>query len=288
MTFTAPLALLLLIALPITWWIGRPRAVYRRGRDLASLALRTLLLLCLILALAGAQIVRPADKLAVVFLVDASDSMGGEALTEQFSTIEAALAGMRPDDEAGVIVFGGDALVERPMSRVRELAPFRSAPNRANTDLEEAISLGLALFPSDAARRMVILSDGRATVGDAEVAAQRAAAVGVEISTVSFSRPPQPEVQVTDVRVPAAVGAGQQFDIAIGVDSEEATPALLTVFASGAILYSEPVTLRAGQNNYTLTLTAGDSGFRDFRVQVDPAGSDGYFQNNQLSAFSRV
>ncbi|NUQ07242.1 MAG: VWA domain-containing protein, partial [Anaerolineae bacterium] len=288
MTFTTPLALLLLIALPITWWIGRPRAVYRRGRDLASLALRTLLLLCLILALAGAQIVRPADKLAVVFLVDASDSMGGEALTEQFSYIEAALAGMRPDDEAGVIVFGGDALVERPMSRVRELAPFRSAPNRANTDLEEAISLGLALFPSDAARRMVILSDGRATVGDAEVAAQRAAAVGVEISTVSFSRPPQPEVQVTDVRVPAAVGAGQQFDIAIGIDSEESTPALLTVFASGAILYSEPVTLRAGANNYTLTLTAGESGFRDFRVQVDPAGSDGYFQNNQLSAFSRV
>ncbi|MBK8023580.1 MAG: VWA domain-containing protein [Chloroflexi bacterium] len=103
-----------------------------------------------------------------------------------------------------------------------------------------------------------------------------------------FSRQSQPEVQVSDVRVPAAVGADQQFDVAITVDSEEATPALLTVFATGSIIYSEPIALRAGQNNYVLTLTAGDSGFRDFRVQVDPVGSDGYYQNNQLSAFSRV
>ena len=67
-----------------------------------------------------------------------------------------------------------------------------------------------------------------------------------------------------------------------------ATPATITVFASGAIIHREQVNLQQGANHRALTLQAGSTGFRDFRVQVDPLSNDSFYQNNQLSTFSQV
>ena len=290
MTFTAPIALLLLLVLIPVVWIGLPRLAYRRGRDLTSLMLRIIILTLVVLALAGVQTVRAVDQLAVVFVVDASDSVGSSARDAQIAYIENALAAMRPEDQAAVVVFGGDAVVERGMSSARQLDVIRSSPNTGNSDLEEAINLGLALFPAGSARRMVILSDGLATVGDAERAAQRAAATGVEISYVDYQREAAPEVILSDVRVPASVGEGQNFDLEVTIEAEAATPATITVEAGGITLSREDVNLQAGINNFTLGLTAGSTGLRDFRVVVTPLdGSlDDFYQNNLLSAFSRV
>src|SRR5690606_34990560 len=257
--------------------------------DLTSLALRVLMLLLVVLALAGLQIVRASDRLAVIFLLDASDSVGQAAQEAQLQFVEAALAEMGPDDLAGVVVFGANAVVERQPGSVRELGALRSTPVTSNTDLAEAIRLGLALFPPDTARRLVLLSDGRATVGDTEAAARLAAAAGVEISFVPVTREATaPEILVSDVRVPPVVNAGQEFDLSLTIDAETATAATVTVLASGEIIHRQPVELRAGSNRYTLTLQAGGSGFRDFRVQVEPDEGDGFFQNNQLSSFSQV
>jgi uncharacterized membrane protein len=288
MTFTTPLALLLFLLLIPVITLGLPRVKFRRGRDLASLLLRLVILSLLIFALAGVNLVRGADKLAVVYLVDVSDSVGQQAQEAELAYIRDSLEAMRPDDQAAVIAFGGNALVERPMSSVRELAPLRSTPILGNTDLEEAIGLGLALFPADAAKRMVILGDGQPTVGDALVAARRAAATGVQIDYVPFTRAAAPEVQLTDVNVPTSVGAGQSFDLSLTIEAQQATPATLTVFASGTIIHREQIDLQAGSNRRALALQAGDTGFRDFRVQVDPLGSDSFYQNNGLSTFSQV
>ncbi|HLU11084.1 MAG TPA: VWA domain-containing protein [Oceanobacillus sp.] len=288
MTFTAPAALVLLLTIPFVIYLGWPRVAFRRGRDIASLILRSLIILLLVLALAGTQVVRAAGKLAVVFLIDASDSVGQQAQEAQLNFLREALEGMSPDDEAAIVVFGANALVERPMSTTREISPLRSTPITSNTDLEEAIGLGMALFPADAAKRMVILSDGQATVGDAEAAARRAAATGIEISYVPFRRAPTPEVLMSDVRVPDSVSAGQQFDLSMTIEAEEATDATIQVFADGAVIHTQDVPLLQGTNNYTLPLTAGDTGFTDFQVLVTPADGDGFYQNNQLSAFSRV
>jgi Mg-chelatase subunit ChlD len=288
MIVTTPPALVLLLTLIPVIYLGLPRAAYRRGRDLASLLLRCLIILLLTLALAGTQIGRAADKLAVVFLIDASDSVGQAAREAQLAFIREALAAMPPDDQAALIAFGGDALVERPMSAVRELTALRSTPYSGATDIEEAIGLALALFPSDAGKRIVLMSDGVQTVGDALAAARRAAATGVRIDVVPFARDPLPEVQLTEVRAPSVVNAGQDFDLSLSVSTDQPTEAAITVFASGEIVHREEVTLRAGINHYALGLTAGDAGFRDFQVRITPSGADGFEQNNRLAAFTRV
>ena len=121
MTFTTPLALVLLICVPLLLYWGWPRQAYRRARDIGSLILRTMITLLLVLALAGAQIVQAADKLTVIFLLDVSDSMGKQAQADGLAYIRQAVSGMRPDDQAGIVVFGDRALVERPISTSHEI-----------------------------------------------------------------------------------------------------------------------------------------------------------------------
>lgn len=288
MSFSTPLALVLLLLIPLVWYMGWPRLRYRHARDTASLALRTLIMLLLILAVAGTQIVRSADRLAVIFLMDVSDSIGQPAKDAELEYIRSALRAMSPDDEAGVVLFGANALVERPLNNVHELPVPLSAPPTGNTDLEEAIRLALGMFPSDAARRIIILSDGRPTEGDTQSAAELASATGVEISYALFTPQAGPEVQVTNVTAPSAINAGQNFDLSFTVEAQQAGPATVTVLESGAIIHREEIELRQGTNNYTLPLQGAGSGFKDFQVQVDPQGTDGFYQNNQLSTFSRV
>ena len=112
-----------------------------------SLSLRLVIILCLIFSLAGLEIVQRGDNLAAVFLVDVSDSMPNEAIAAEVGYVQTALQAMSPDDQSAIVLFGADSLVERPMSPVKELSEFTSAPITNQTDLAEAIQLGLALFP---------------------------------------------------------------------------------------------------------------------------------------------
>ncbi len=288
MTFSTPLAFLLLLFIPYFVWLGRPVRESARWRDWASLALRLFILSLLIFSLAGAQTVRAADELAVVFLVDASDSIGPEQEGQAEAFVRQAIEEMGPNDKAAVIYFGANALVERPMSGLAELAPVASVPVTLQSDLAEAMRLGLALFPPGAARRMVLISDGQQTVGDALEAARLVAASGVAIDIVPLSRPGgEDEVLLTSVEAPTRVSLGEAFNIDIAAESTVSTAADLRVLAGGAIVYDEVVQLQPGMNQFTLKLQATEQEFARYVVQLTPQ-RDTYFQNNQLAAFTEI
>src|SRR5690606_9550507 len=177
MSFASPNTLwLLLIVLPIVWYIGYPRIAFRRRRDTTSLLLRTVLVTLIVLALAGIQIVRQVDRLAVVFLVDASDSIGTELQDAQVEYIQNAVMDKPVDDEWAVVVFGANATIDTPFISVSEVPEIQSTVLGSNTDIAEAIQTAISLFPADARRRIVILSDGIQTIGNAEAKARLAEA----------------------------------------------------------------------------------------------------------------
>lgn len=287
MSFASPVALLLLLTLPLVWYVGFPRYRYRRRRDVASLLIRTLLLLCLIAALAGLQVVRAIDRLAVVFLVDASDSIGVTARQAQRDYIQAAVAAKAPDDEWAVVVFGENVSIDKPFSAVTEFSPVLSTVLPGNTNIAEAIQTGISLFPANAVRRLVLLSDGDETLGSALAKAQLAAASGVEISVVPLSREAVADVRITALDAPPRVTEGQEFDISVSISAEVTTDATLLIFSSGNIIEEATVNLRPGTTSYTLTQTATESGFLNFSAQLILPG-DGINQNNTLAAFSQV
>ncbi len=287
MRFTAPLALLLLLLLPAAAALGWPARGYGRRREIISLALRLVLLLCLILSLAGLELRQNSDNLAVVFLIDISDSMPETAQVLAADYVRQAMQAMGPEDQAAVIAFGGDALVERAMSPSQALDAVTSIPTTNQTDLAEAIRLAMALYPPDAARRMVILSDGAATTGNAAEAARLAAAAGVEIVVVPFVISPGPEVLVSDVSAPALLSQGESFDLSLTIEANQAALATLRVFSGGQLAYEGQYALDRGSQTLSLPLVAGEPGFASYQVQV-VTENDTYYQNNEMAAFSHV
>ena len=287
MRFSTPAALLLLLFIPYLIWLGRPR---RGGawREWLALALRLFILVLLCFSLAGTRLVRAADELAVVFLIDASDSMGPEQLEQAEEFVRGAVESMGPDEQAAVVIFGANALVERPMSGLTDLAPVTTLPSGLHTDIAEAVRLGLALFPAGSARRAVLLSDGAATLGDPLGAAEIAAASGVPIDVVSLTRPAfDAEVILRDVRAPTRVREGEAFNIDVAVESTTATDAVLQVLAGGALVYQQAVRIQPGANNYVIRLQATEQQFARYVVQL-VAEDDGFYQNNRLAVFTQI
>lgn len=295
MSFTNPNAFWLLLLLPVFIFLGWPRLVYRGRRDAASLVIRLILVTLLIVGLAGPQIQRVADKLAVVFLIDASDSVSPAMQSAALEYVRTAADVMTEKDQAAVVVFGADALVEIPITEQLELVQLGSAPIRLNTDLAEAMRLGMALFPADTAKRLVILSDGKQTVGDAEEVARLAAATDVQIDYVFLgSESPDgqfagPEVLVSGIDVPSTVNEGEKFTLTVTLESNyRNSQAELRVLSRGRVIEQREVELPVGITNEVFEVAATNAGFADFHVVLEPRSADTFYQNNQLSAFTEV
>ena len=290
MRFTAPLALLLLLFIPGIIFLGWPARGFNRRREIISLVLRCILTLCLVLALAGLELTYTAGKgsaLGVVFLVDNSDSMPNAARQFSEDYVRQALKAMKPDDQAAVILFGGEALVERPMSPSKELSAFTSTPSASQTDLAEAIQLAMALYPPDKARRMVILSDGAATTGDAEAAARLAASTGVEVVTVPIIPSQGAEVMESSINSPGQLRQGDRFNLELTLEATQPTQAGVRVYSAGELIYEGTYDLKRGSQTFSLPLTAGEAGFTTYQVQVI-SQTDTYYQNNELASYALI
>ncbi|MBU0705249.1 MAG: VWA domain-containing protein, partial [Chloroflexi bacterium] len=289
MTFVRPFLLLLLPSIVYFAYLGRPAGRYGRGRAWAALALRCLIVTLVVLSLAGVQSVHGGDELAVVFLVDVSDSVSEVEQERALAFVEESLAEMGPDDRAALVLFGADALVERPMISGSELGGLASIPRTNQTDLEGAIRLGTALFPAGSARRLVILSDGRPTLGQAEEAVRLARAQGVQVEVMPLGLPGLEggEAWLDGLAAPDRLHQGEEFTLSVTARATTGMEAVLTVLAGERVVAQQVVRLNPGSNTFAIPLTADEPGFASFRAYLTPA-TDIYPQNNALSAFTMV
>jgi uncharacterized membrane protein len=302
MAFAQPLFLLLIPLIAYFAYLGWPKSRYGRGRAWIALVLRCLIALLIVLSLAGIQSVHGGDELAVVFVMDVSDSVPEVERERALAFVEEALATMGPDDRAALVLFGADALVERPMmeggpsdSGRGALGEITSIPRTHQTDLEEAIRLGMALFPAGSARRLVILSDGRPTLGEAEQAVRLAHAQGIQVDVLPLAslllageeEGELAEARLDQLTVPDRLHQGEEFTLSVTAYATTGMEAVLTVLAGETIAAQDRVQLNPGPNTFAIPLVAGESGFTPFRAYLTPA-ADIYPQNNALSAFALV
>lgn len=262
----------LLLVLVAEWLFARRRVGVPRRQWRVATAMRVLIGLVLVAALLDLAIIRPGNRVATMFLVDGSDSIGAGGRAEAVDWVRRALAGQPDGAVAGVALFGGDARLELTVQEDADLTQPAAQVDSTRTNLATALRLAGAVLPADARRRIVVVSDGRATDGDATVEAQRLADQGIEVEFHVVGRRAGPDVAVAAVDAPARVREGESFTLGITLSATRAGPAQVTVLRDGVAVHEGVIDLQPGTTSIEVPQVAEGSGLVRYQVRVSGAG----------------
>ncbi len=305
-SFESPWWLLLLVLIPLMWLVSyQPLASLGPGRRLAALLFRSVVLLLLLFALAGIQWVWISDKLTVVYLLDQSDSVSRPKREVMLDYAIKSVQQHRNDqrgDRSGLIVFGREAAIEFPpydddLPVVRGLESYLGRTDATN--LESALKLAQASFPEDSAKRVVIITDGVETLGNAAAVAKSMADAGIGIDVVPISMTAKSEVLVEKVDLPTNIRQGQPFETRVVVSRyqpEGGGPVggrlrlLRSAGGTEQVLVEQDVELDKDVNVFPIIDTIEQPAGYTYRAEFVPAdaSSDALQQNNRADAFTYV
>lgn len=263
------------------WW--------KRGRGLrddgGAVVLRWLLLCALGLALTDVRLTQRTRELVTVFVVDRSASVEA-ARAESMALLAEAWKARGPADRSAVVFFGGEARVVQPLGSTLpswdEVVSLR--PNA--TDIEAAVRLGMSLIPEGAAGRLVLLTDGLETRGDAAAALLQARQRGVETLIAPIGEVRSPEVWVEALRLPARVYPGDVVAATAVLGATHAQPVRFawTVGGQSATAVGDVV---GGQKAFLFSFNAPAPGLTPVRFCIE-AQADGFIENNCAGGWLRV
>ena len=176
------------VAIALTVAIARrSMAGQSQGWHRFGLWLRIFLVTMLTLGLADLRVTWKSDELTVLFAVDVSASVPAAEVRGDGGILDRvadAAKSLPKNERAGLIVFGRDAaVVDAPGSRL-ERRPLEVVIDAESTDIASALRLADATFTHSHAiggRRVVLISDGNDTQGDALLEARNLAVGGAVI-----------------------------------------------------------------------------------------------------------
>ncbi len=282
MHFSHPLILLALAPLAVAAALSARRRLSRLPwlRAVATLLLRLLLCALLLFALADPSVTRAASGVHVVYLIDRSAGVDAAGQAAADAWVRASLQGKKGDDSAAVVSFGVNAAwAEADGANL----PTLPAVDAGQDNIQSAIQLALSGLPANQPSRLVLLSDGRQTEGDAQLAAQEAANAGVPISVVSVGRRDPNDVALTAAGLPAAARVGDHLTLRAQIDAGRALTATVALWRDATLVGTRSLALKVGQNSFLFAVDAGTAGTHRYHLMVQAPGDD-QSKNNSLDA----
>ena len=120
------------------------------------------------------------------------------------------------------------------------------------TDIAAAVRLATAIFPAGTQQRLVLLSDGNDTSGEAEEAIAAASARGIRLDVVTPADESAAEVLVDGVDAPPGARVGETIELVVRVRSTITTSATLRLLADGATVATRELALEPGVDHHPL------------------------------------
>lgn len=271
MEITRPLLLLLLLLLPVLYYGYRRSLVdLSRTQRIISLAIRAIIIVLLILSVADVQYLKTDDELAVIFLADLSDSISEDGLKKVGDYINESLKSRSKSQQTGIIAFTDKAEILRDFRDESEeeldLAEVKKTWLEADedvgdaTNIAQAIEMAWGVFPANANKRIVLITDGVETQGDAIHTGLRGKDFGVQVDTVPIYPSDEPEVMVQRIEAPAQVKQGAPFNLEVLIHSNHEDIAEVRLFKNKFEVAKQEVRLAEGENRVMFTQTSTESG----------------------------
>ena len=267
------LAALPLLLLPFVRGVSGPRSLS------TALALRGAAALLVVLVVAGLhlQLREPADDLCVVVATDRSESVGPDGEAVRGRLVGDLLRHLRGGDRLGAVSFArGVEVVTWPSSPPSPPPAGGSAVDPSATRLEAAIEAAVPLCPEGTARKVVLVTDGNETVGDA----RRAAAFARQSDVRLFAVVPGDEVarglSFEKLVAPPLVREGSVFPVRLVVRNRgaESVPGTIDLLLNGAPVAGQAVRLDPGVNVFEIPYRLHERGSYRLGARIAAGGGD--------------
>ena len=292
--FRAPFFLILLAAIPVLIFVQRRAHLSTaKWRKRVTFCLRGAALLCAILALANLHWTHKEQRLAVFFLIDASESIQPTQYEETSRQINATVAKLKQTDKFGIIGFArGTAVlleIRQKQDQPTQIASIVSPEalreqtiRRDGTDILTALKRAIALLPDNYHRRIVLFSDGIHNAGGTPLrdympllSASNVEMLTAPLGTISDA------VRVVQLQVPSQIRKGQSFEIGAMIETDGSIPTLTaTLYRDEASIGEYEWTLPKGVHPLSLTTEQSlEEGNHRYTLRLDV--TDEIPENNQ-------
>jgi Ca-activated chloride channel homolog len=286
MTWTAPGALWLLLALPLVWLAHVvARTNFNSRQRWTQAALRSLLLAALALALARPVMSGNSTHQSVVYAVDVSHSVSSRAIEEAAGKIEELNRTLRPA-HSRIVAFGTTVATVESTADLRRLAqvdPSRvdEAVDRRGTDLEAALDGARAQLAPGHIPRLVLFSDGQPTAGDTGAAVTRLASERIPVSIEPIAPRSLGDTWIDTLDLPGHISTGAPFVATVGIGSQREGTAVVELRSEGKVLARQQAPIAKGMTRVALTAVVEAAGAHVLQAAVTVA-ADPLAANNTL------
>ncbi|WP_433595930.1 VWA domain-containing protein [Lysinibacillus xylanilyticus] len=283
-----PLALLLLLPLLMYfgWTYWRERQRLKKGH-IVVLGIRIVATCCLVFALAGPYILLPVKEEQVVFLVDRSASMNGTD-DEMANFIVESLQSKKDEQLAGIYSFSSTLQTEAILSdSLKEVPKFTAIKATDQTNIEQSLQLASGIVDPKKATRLVLLTDGNETKGDALEFSSKFKGSNISVDVVPFNKPVAKDVSLKSFVTPQVAYVGEQQQLVTEINATAAERGELLLYENDKLIHREVVELAEGSNIFTYKHSATAEGLVKYEalVQVE---QDAIFENNKLTSVTMV
>ena len=313
----------------LAYFFWRSLSDFPKQQLFLSLLTRTVVVTLIALSLAGLALLSTTNQQFVIFAIDESLSVDtgeadsepvvGENLTspkpsqvDEFLDRALKLEGLN-EHKVMFLPFAaqaGSLAKDRPETprennnAATSQAAESGSLDRNSTDLAAAIRSAAGAMPPDYVPRIILLTDGNQTSGDALQAAlgteslisgdigrqqrstdrsKAAASNLIPIDTVPLKVRDDNEVQVAAVEVPAQVREGEPFYVEVVINSNHEDEGQVEVFRGAHKVLSELRKLKSGENRFRFQQSITGERLAQYTVKVSGLKQDTLLDNNSES-----
>lgn len=281
-SFASPWFLLLLIPGAVLLAVFNGRRRYPPGSRGVILAMRAVMIVLLVLALAGLHLVVTVRGNSVVYLLDHSHSTRGKDYT---AWIARSLETMATEDRAAVVAFARDTRLFKSYT-MAGLPGIGADVDAEFTDIQSALETAYSLLPGSGGR-IVLISDGLENSGDSLSLAAMLSAAGIPVDVVPITVEQGDEVALGNISLPKNTWPGQEVVAEVTVEATVATAAELTVFWGSNLVFRAQVEISPGSQSFPVPLAVQGQGLQRVRANIDPV-LDTESRNNYMDGLTFV
>lgn len=295
--FTTPWLLLLiipLVALMLWPYFRLPKQVRKTRNRVISLVLHSVILVTLVLMVSGMTLhsTETVVKNDVILLVDMSDS--NRSSQEDMNKFIRSVLDEREDNyRVGIITFANGNVYAAQMRTdsdgvYKDYLQNDTLPLGNATNIADALLYAKSALSNPANGRIILLSDGIQTDGNALAVVKNIADGGTRVDTVFFTfEGRSSEVLISNVNLPQTASVGDMLQITVTTRSGSATAATLQLYDNGELFDTMDVDLSGGEDTFVFEYPLTTPNLHEFSVEISAQG-DTLKENNTYYSYINI